>query len=393
MVEAVGDATPCRWAIAQKVMTSVKDGLDDKPTIPKELVDLTPHAQVSRGQELLQLLWEPTSPSPPASTNPAQDVIELESLPVSANPAPDVIKPEEDTDEKMQVKNTFIELVRSQCQRNLKRSQSDPAIAKLQKCDELPISASELATDLQDLHTQFNTCPGDNHYQQTKGEFLDPFAGCAMQAQVEDQWLSMDASIDNGCSKVSGHSFHSLNACTSNVWSQEYYDVVPELSDASTDTPRESVEDFSMRDMYDAAPYGEIIREADADQFGHISSYAAGSKAYYDNAAWNYLAVGHGSKMTQHSMQLDAASISTQNPMSRSTAYAKGWQQPSDWSATLHSEGAPIGAKAWAPSGAKAWPSTSNAKAWASPDVGLKAWPSPSDWSNTFHCEGAPMNS
>jgi len=75
MVAGSRETSPCRFAAAAVLEERERNSNSDEP----KLVDLSPRQQISRGQELLRLLWEPvtaTAATPPSfgalSTTPAE---------------------------------------------------------------------------------------------------------------------------------------------------------------------------------------------------------------------------------------------------------------------------------------------------------------------------------
>jgi len=136
------DASPCRWAAAAHL------GADSEA----QLVDLTPTEQVSRGQELLGLLFAPVTPRTAAESTPAPVLGKSMSTQVPKSPSSVT----------MRVKNTFIDVAgASPYRRSLKRSQSDSALLaglsdEMVACDtsDACVSDSKDGADLSEASTE-----------------------------------------------------------------------------------------------------------------------------------------------------------------------------------------------------------------------------------------------
>lgn len=63
-IECNEDMSPCRWAAAFE-----ENAPGSSSSGGQELIDLPLEEQISRGQELLRLLWEPVTPSTPAANS------------------------------------------------------------------------------------------------------------------------------------------------------------------------------------------------------------------------------------------------------------------------------------------------------------------------------------
>lgn len=167
-----------------------------------QLVDLAPCEQVSRGQELLQLLFEPAAPCAIAGSRQTSQPLPSVSERSPSAPLTDSASPVAKT----RVKNTFIEFAPPSTphRRNLKRCQSDSEIV-LGSVELLP------AVDL-----------------------------CCRRINIllQPSTLNLDTGLDDGL-------------CLDGA------DTFLELSEASTDTPRESLEDGSSHEGFDGQWLGD----------------------------------------------------------------------------------------------------------------------------------------
>lgn len=229
-----GDSSPCRWA----AMFHDK-GSDSDP----EFVDLTPHEQRSRGQELLKLLWEPLIPHEVVQPAPASEVqpqanmlFEHQRLTSNVN---------------VRVKNTFIELVASSRGCGLKRSQSDSML----------------------IHASIDNSTGP------VVEFIDRnFSDIQLQHVVKPHVLN-------------------LSACLHKSHCHETADLLLDLSDASTNTPRESLEDASSScEAFGTSFVGDPKLEDVADVFVPQST---GCSTYHHEEGYYYPYLGPACVSTQ----------------------------------------------------------------------------------------------
>lgn len=179
------------------------------------LVDLAPPEQISRGQELLQMLQNIQAPEVP------------QQVPPKTVQTPRT----QESNVKVCVRNTFIQLVASPCRNGLKRSASE-------------------------------------------GTILNRHIHAASQSQkLEDEPHVL-----------------SLNSCIS-----EGHDS----ASASTGTPRESVEDFSVHEVADVSLRGDFVTEDAADMCWAQGSFTECS-TYQPEDSWNYYQSGQEWVPTQH---------------------------------------------------------------------------------------------
>jgi len=207
MTLSSGDCSPCRWALM----------FDDYGTYPDlGLVDLTPGQQESRGKELLRLLWEPVTPCAAEESAAAQ-------VPCPPNSKVNFCE-----------KNTSmdIDLVPSPCRHNCIRSQSDSA------------------------------CIAEFNEQLAVQDISDGTAGHSDIRPADTSQLQ----------QVGTPQVLDLNACLqdSRRWDDapRCMTVSADLSDVSTGTPDESVEDVSLNEVCDTALLGDAVIEDVPDVLG-----------------------------------------------------------------------------------------------------------------------------
>jgi len=237
MMDLNGESSPCRWAAMFN---------DDGSDSDTQLTDLSPREQIARGQQLLKLLWEPVTPR--EVTQPKQ-VTELPSAAANEFHEPRSLSSEL----KVHVKNTFVELDKSPCRRSLQRSQSDSALlsGSLRCADECDASVSFGVPESKTEKTSNVTLAADQSESQCK--------------VVKPQVLTLSTCLSDG------------------QW-RESTDRCVELSDASTDTPRDSVEDLSIHEAFDAVLAGELMPEDDDACAHHTIAMGCGyhqADAYY----------------------------------------------------------------------------------------------------------------
>lgn len=199
MILDSGDCSPCRWAL-------MFDKCDTHPELC--LVDLAQREQESRGKELLRLLREPVTPC----AAEASTAVYLPCSPTSNG--------------NLCVKfSSFIDsdLVPSHCQHNCKHCQSDSS-----------------------HYTE-------THKQVTVQDNSDCAAGQSDMRPADTPQLQ----------QVLAPQVLDLNACLRH---SQCWDVAPrcmtagaDLSDASTCTPDESVEDLSLTELIDIASLGDSV--------------------------------------------------------------------------------------------------------------------------------------
>lgn len=190
-MSGAGDASPCRWAAV------IRDQDADSET---DLVDLPLCEQKARGQELLRMLLEPQSPcAAEAAQASFTQVAPFQTGLCSAWQDPDV---------EVRVKNTFVELVRACNKGALRRSQSDSDLSNLAREQGFVARSTPPHSPLQDP-------PMPVKQPRCTPEILN------------------------------------LSACLPDLSCHSMLDGSHDLSDASTDTPRESLEDLSSFDAYD----------------------------------------------------------------------------------------------------------------------------------------------
>jgi len=265
MTDTSGDYSPCRWA------RMFNDGGADSD---RGLVDLTPCEQQSRGQELLRLLWEPVMPCAVGQSLPA-----LEPQPPSSKM-------------NLRVENTFIELVDSPCRRNINRSQSDPAI--------MGLSTENLAS---------RSCADKTQCRSRHGVVDDhPHSSLA------------DRQLQN---RVVGPHTLDLHACLHDDQCWDGDDMFRErvLSDASTDTPDEPIEDSSLNDVCDASLFGDTLLESGAwhrDDASHSLRLGQGYFPAQKHSAFSF-------------MPVDQACTSAQMPFTCPATSGDTWSYPWQW--------------------------------------------------------------
>lgn len=288
------DVEPCRWAALFH---------DARLDVGAELVDLPPHEQVARGQELLRLLWEPL----PCEASEPRIVLPQQS------PAPEA---------QMRVKNTFIEMVASPCRRRLTRSQSDSAIPRLvdgtskqqvlnlsdhPNCDQCRDNASDgqeqLSGDRDSIErTSSNSAPAGTQHRMRKHNVLD-----------------LDACIKPPCCHVPKPHVLSLTACLAYSWSQTSTEA--DFSDTSTDTPRGSIEDISSRDVLEASMIADIMPEDCVEMPGpQVAAVGWHTNPHPD---------------ASHCLGLGSARRPTKCPSEEPTTIGEAWSSPWQWTAPV----------------------------------------------------------
>lgn len=247
-----GDSSPCRWAAMFN---------DDGSDCATQLTDLSPHEQIARGQQLLKLLWEPVTPREVTHSK------QVAELPLATTN--EFCKPDKRPSElKVHIKNTFVELDKSPCTvRNLTRSQSDSALLN-----------------------------GSMRYA---GECDAPISFSMPEAKCQNNSNAIvDADRSGLQSKVVKPQVLTLSNCLGDTWWQESTDRCVELSDASTDTPRESVEDLSINEVFDSSLAGELMQEDDSN-FAPLT-IAIDCGAYRQEDTYYYPPFDSGCISTQH---------------------------------------------------------------------------------------------
>lgn len=214
--------SPCRWAAAFK---------DEDPSfqLADQFVDLSPKEQVARGQELLRLLWEPVTPCTTSASSPQEVAIDLDSTSTSS-----------DTKAPVLVKNTFIELA-PEGDNPIRRTRSDSAI-----CVGGNQCILNLMSCLDEDKCQKNISPLSEHFSES--------------SQLER--------------KVSAPRILDLSACLDDQ-NEKQQDALATLSNASTGTPREVIEDISIYDVPDSSLVAPFLPEGHANVLNFDSAVPA----------------------------------------------------------------------------------------------------------------------
>lgn len=203
--------------------------------VESELVDLPLHEQVARGQALLRLLWEPLTPQSRAASS--------SSTPVSRSPS------EVHWDSLAELGHSFIQELLKPAPRH-----------------------SMLVGTSADDHA-LHTAP----YQHvlSLNECLEDCGSVKQKAVTEQRCLDLNDLLDGArCIKRS--------------------DTPHSLSDASTNTPRDHIEDISIYEVLDSSLIEDIMPVQAANMAGCPPISAAAGTPVLITDAWQYLQPGPG---------------------------------------------------------------------------------------------------
>jgi len=273
-------AEPCRWASA------FQDGTDGET----QFINLTPQEQVSRGQELLRLLWEPVTPRSAAQPSPAT--------------CPQALS--------LEAKSSFGSSSQDQLQH-------------------------EVAARRIELSSCIDS--GDSQCQKNRDGFFDG----PSNAQLQHAWGK--------------HRILDLSACLDEGRREKHLDTLPPLSEASTNTPRDPVEDTSSNDVLSrpTSPHDALLsadvgpdRAMDTPSFEPSLPYTQ----HCSDSAWQRLPADLGLNSTQQPLQSATQSnlqcMPTQVPFPHHTmngnAWSPTWQWTTDscsWSSRMAAPGGP----------------------------------------------------
>jgi len=204
--------------------------------VESELVDLPLHEQVARGQALLRLLWEPLTPqSREASSS---------STPVSRSSS------------EVPCKDFFAELANLFSQEPLKPAPSHSMLLSTSAYDHV-------------LHT------APHQRVLNLNECLEDSGSVRQKAVTEQRCLDLNDLLDGArCMKRS--------------------DTPHSLSDASTNTPRDPIEDISIYEVLDSSLIEDIMPVHAANLAGCPPISAAAGTPVLRTDAWQYLQPGPG---------------------------------------------------------------------------------------------------
>lgn len=238
-MDACGDASPCRWA------AMFNDVRSDSET---QLMDLSPREQRARGQVLLRLLWEPFAPED-------ESMPSAESTPVQSHR--DASEPRQIASEvNVHIKNTFIQEGASLSRQNLKRSNSDSAL----------LSGSINVT----FDDEVAIIPAFGHSSKMS------FTGATLVQEEEASGRQKPETL-------------TLSACLC-VHEGDH-------SEASTETPRDSIEDLSNYEACDALLMRDLAPEEFGDRF-QPHSFSTGRSDY--NVVYEHCYTRVGSECEHH---------------------------------------------------------------------------------------------
>jgi hypothetical protein len=221
-------------------------------------VDLPPHVQVARGQELLRLLWEPLAPS-----NQVQITIDAGGR-----------------------ESMFGQMA----------GQLAPEAA--------PALAPEDYSWQQVQHQQ----------SQCHSQHILNLNACIQDGQVQHAASStLDASVQlQQCGGIAEQRFLDLNDLIDDTRCQKSGDTPHALSDASTATPREPLEDISIYEVLDASLIADIMPADVAKMSGCKPLLATPGTPMQNNNAWQYLQPGHRCMPAQEHYPRPAMAMSQQ---------------------------------------------------------------------------------
>lgn len=175
-------------------------------------------------------------------------------------PCPTLPQPSAASGRRVSVKNTFIEMAASPCKRSLRRSLSDSAMLSRRFSEQLLIGSPDedvfsLAEDSSCHRSRENIAAMREH------ETVD-IVGQTHEPSI----MNLDACVEHSTSHRVKPQILSLTACLEYSWSQEK-EVMADVSDTSTDTPRGSIEDISIHDCLEASLIADILPEEDIAEF------------------------------------------------------------------------------------------------------------------------------
>jgi len=268
------DVSPCRWAVLQ----------DEKPEGSQELVDLPPHEQVARGQELLRLLWEPVT----ASTSSASEARSFSPLQSS---------PQANLDQR-------------EAQQPLTSGSFQPACGTTvheqswQTVSQRPQHVLNLHSCIGDSQSQSDICASPGRACASS---------CSQRSGADQRFLDLNDLIDDTRCHKSTH------------------------SDASTTTPREALEEVSPYDGHDVPLLSDAI-PADASHIPvYKSSFSVHGAPMQPNAPWQYMHASPSFAAVQDHLYhatKPSNQACTQSPLTSIPPNGLVWQSPAwQWSA------------------------------------------------------------
>jgi hypothetical protein len=215
-----GDASPCRWAAV----------INKEPECERQLVDLPLNEQKARGQELMRLLMEPQTPCK----------AQTQHLPASQ----DTKLP---TKVEVRVRNTFVDLVGTSSRGIIHRSKSDSELIN-----------GKVERSHQPSASNQNVIDENSDSLSMQQQALSPEKGLGRE-RANKKIYQDEAQIPEVLN---------LDACLPTSQCHDVNERSPDLSEASTDTPRESLEDLSSYETFDPTFMCELVPQDAADVFG-----------------------------------------------------------------------------------------------------------------------------
>jgi hypothetical protein len=244
------------------------------------------------------MLWEPVTPWVAAAASTA---------PVAEKPSQALAK------------STLVELVPSPCKGLSKRTQSDTELGTAVAYDAMWQTAPQQVLSLNacvEAPTPVE-CPQAMHHRQRGAE--------------QQRFLDLNVLIDDRrCQRTFSSDTCQMRSDTPNA-----------LSDASTDTPREPIEDINIYEVLDASLIADIMPADPTAVPGYKHSLPPpgmppASAHISNNDGWQYLQPGHGCVSAQehypcHSLPMINQGMPPQLPLTCHAVSGQVWQPQWQW--------------------------------------------------------------